>query len=94
MFFRGRSSLGRRDDCSGISGWSGAIEVAQAALKKDGPAGEGSKPSPEKNEIPSPLEVNQLQHIPVSVWVGASSFLCSAGLFLVIELSIHYSLHS
>lgn len=74
MFFRGRSSLRRRDDRSGTSGWSGAIHVVQAALKKDGPVGEGSKPSPEKNGTPISLEVNQLQHIPVSVWVVLAVF--------------------
>lgn len=74
MFFRGRSSLRRRDDRRGTSGWSGAIHVVRAALKKDGPMGDGSKPSPEKNGTPISLEVNQLRHIPVSVWIVLTVF--------------------
>lgn len=94
MFFRGRSSLRRRDDRRGTSGWSGAIHVAQAALKKDGPVGEGSKPNPEKNGTPISLEVNQLQHILVPVWVVLVVFFAVWIFSWPLTYQPIYSLHS
>ncbi|KAG0557233.1 hypothetical protein M758_11G107600 [Ceratodon purpureus] len=48
---RGRASLRRTDGRCGFLERFGALNVATAALKQDGPSGDGlsSKPSPEKN---------------------------------------------
>lgn len=83
--FRGRRLLRSRDGRCGFLERSGAVNVARAALKQDGPLGDGSlssKPSPEKNGSSLHSEVKHILTLLFTALVASLSGIAAYRLII------------